>query len=380
MSFSFAVRGVLAACALLFGAADAWAQGCMKCHGKGTLACTKHPKNAPQVESNVNFCSIVARCALCKGTLRLDCPDCHGKEEEEYKDMLAAQEKRIAEQLEFEKGIAGEPRGRCLTKHFDFTFEVEKLTVGREQLDQHQLLHLYADRIEKLHEMFNEMLGLRDGDHVCKRYRVMVWRNPLDNVEAQTRYTEGGSSGVGKKLLGARGVYTMCRDRNKEPQDDDLHRNLAHNIPHLFLASIFDGVWVGQFKAGWVDEGLSHWFEDKLFGQCTNFCYQEQNTNVSFRGGKWKTPVRGMVEDPKRPSFSETSNKTSDELTTPEHALAFSYVDYLLNLDGTKFPAMVKILKKKRPTREALQEAYGLTMFQFEEDWKKWVLATYSKR
>jgi hypothetical protein len=207
----------------------------------------------------------------------------------------------------------------------------------------------------------------------------MIWRSPLDQRDAASRYTSGGS-GKGVKLLGSPGVYTMVRDRNDHPQDDDLLRTLVHSVAHLLVSDLFDSVWLGNRKAGWVDEGIAHWFEDRACGQCTNFCYQEQNTLQAFKGGKWRQPVRSMVESGKFPGFAETSQKQSDQLTPAEHALVFSYVDFCLARDAKAFPELVKVLQKKKPAREALAAAYKLSMAEFEEEWKKWVLATYVKR
>ncbi len=383
--FLVALLGVAALLAPAPAAAAAAAQappaeGCLRCKLTCTLPCSKHRKGAAEMEAESDFCSIAARCPHCVGLFRIDCKDCHGQGEEALLQAVEQQKKRIEEQLAFEKEMGGEPRARIVTAHFDLVFEVEKLTVDRRELDQHELLHLYSRRMEELYTSFNELMGLREADHRCKRFQVLVWRNPLDHRDASLRYAQSGGAGTGVKLLGHKGVYSMLRDRNVHSQDDDLHRALVHNVTHLLLASLFDGVWIGQHKAAWVDAGLAHWFEDRGFGECTNFCYQETNTNTSFRGGKWRSPVRGMVESGKRPSFAETSQKTSNELTTQEHALSFSYVDFLLARDPKLLPKLVKVLQKKLPTRDALREAYGLTMAQFESEWSAWVLETYSKR
>lgn len=353
--------------------------GCQRCTFKGTLPCPKHPKGAAKEEEGVLDCSIAARCATCRGTFRTDCQDCAGSAAElELQAARETKEAFAAGQAEFEKEMGGEPRARVRTAHFDLTFEVEQLTVGRAQLGQHELLHLYAKRLEALYADFNEILGLRPADHRSPPYRVFIWRNPLDQRDAAGRYAQGGS-GKGVKLLGAKGVFTMVRDRNEHPKDDDLMRTVVHNVTHLLLADLFDAVWLGNRKAGWVDEGLAHWFEDRAYGQCTNFCYQEQNTLVAFKGGKWRAPVRSMVESDKLPGFAETSQKQSDQLTLAEHALAFSYVDFCLARDAKAFPKLVRELQKKKPTRDALA-AYGLGMAEFESEWRKWVLSTYVKR
>lgn len=352
---------------------------CPRCKGEGAIACPKHPKGAAEMESGASFCSIAARCTNCCGTLRVDCPDCHGKESD-LGGLREDWKARAERQTSFEKEMGGVPRATLQGPRMQLTFEVESLIVGRRELSQHELAHLYLSRMEKLYEEFNRLLGLGSKEHRSKSYSVMVWRIPSDQKEASTRYT-GGTSMSGSKLLGASPAFTMCRDRGKTPQDDDLHRDLVHNVTHLILSDLHDAVWLGRKKAGWVDEGLAHWFEDRGFGQCTNFCYQEQNTNVGFRGAGWRKPVREMVETGKMPPFAETANKMVDELKLEEHALAFSYVDFLLARDPKAFPRLVRILQQKeKATRDALKEAYDLSIFEFEEQWKRWVLENYGER
>ncbi|MBI3820523.1 MAG: hypothetical protein HY286_17670 [Planctomycetes bacterium] len=354
--------------------------GCQRCKFTGSLPCPKHNKTAAKIEEEAIFCSIAARCPVCKGTFVVDCPDCKGNDGEASVENAHAEAQRwLEKEANFEKNMGGPTRARVITKHFDLTFEVESLTVGRNVLDQHQLLHLYAQRLETLLADFNEILGTRETDHKCPRFLVMVWKSPVDNREAATRYADSGGSGTGVKLLGSKGVYTMVRDRNLHAQDDDLHRSIVHNVTHLLLADLFDAVWIGNRKGGWLDEGLAHWFEDKYFGQCTNFCYQEQNTLIAFKGGKWRMPVRAMVEINKMPPFAETGSKMSDQLTAAEHALAFSYVDFLLHRDPKLLPKVAYLYQKKKETREAL-EPYALSVNELEVQWKKWVLDKYTDR
>ncbi len=55
-------------------------------------------------------------------------------------------------------------------------------------------------------------------------------------------------------------------------------------------------------------------------------------------------------------------------------------MDYLLHLDGKKFNALMKRLRSKEVTRDALKRIYGTSPLKFEEDWKAWVLETYPTR
>jgi hypothetical protein len=356
------------------------AQACNRCKDTGAISCKKHPRGAAKQEAGSLFCSIAARCPVCIGGLEIDCGDCHQAREAEMEARRGELERFAKAQAAFEKEMGGVPRATLITPHLELTFEVESLTVDRVELDQHELLHLYASRIEKLYADFNEILGLKDRDHRCKRYRVMVWRSPLDQKVAALKFTESGGGAGGSKLLGATPAFTMFRDKGTTPQDEDLHRCLAHNVTHLILSDLFDAVWLNTRKAGWLDEGLAYWFEDRGFGKCTNFCFQEQNTRTGFRSGKWRQPVRGMLDNPRRPPFSETASKQTDEMSLEELALSFSYVDFLLARDAKALPTMVRLLQQKKPTREALQEAYGLGMLEFDGEWKKWVLANYLDR
>lgn len=371
------MSAVILACLMLI----APAQNCARCKGEAVVACAKHPKGIPELEQGVLFCSHPSRCAACQGTLKAKCPDCKtAPKEGALADARESAQAKIARQASFEKEMGGVPRLTMQSERFQLTFEVESMTVGKRVLEQHELAHLYLARLEKLKAEFDELFGLQPRDHKCKLFRVMVWKLQLDQKEASTRYT-GGTSLDGSKMLGTSGVFSLFRERGKLPQDDDLHRSITHNVTHLLLADLFDCVWLGKKKAGWVDEGLAHWFEDRGFGVCTNFCYQEQNSNVSFRGGKWRQPVRAMVESGKMPSFAETGNKMTDELKLEEHALAFSYVDFLIARDAKAFPKMVRVIQQKdKATRDGLKEAYGLSMFEFEENWKRWVLENYKER
>ena len=47
---------------------------------------------------------------------------------------------------------------------------------------------------------------------------------------------------------------------------------------------------------------------------------------------------------------------------------------------GKEFVRLVRVLKQKKPAREALRKVYSLSPIRFEEKWKAWVLETYPTR
>jgi hypothetical protein len=175
-------------------------------------------------------------------------------------------------------------------------------------------------------------------------------------------------------------VYSVLGNKANFEDDEQLHRNLVHNVAHLLLAHQDPSMWIGNIKGGWVDEGVAHWFEEKYFGVCDNYCYQEQNTNHDFKGGKWKPVVRKMVATGDLASVADVMTRTTDELLLPMHALSFSYVDFLLATDGAKFNLVCRDLRRKVASRDALSKHFQMNLLEFEEKWKAWVLATYPLR
>ena len=41
---------------------------------------------------------------------------------------------------------------------------------------------------------------------------------------------------------------------------------------------------------------------------------------------------------------------------------------------------MLRRLRTRTPTRDALREVYGWSVLEFEQEWKDWVLETYPTR
>jgi hypothetical protein len=180
--------------------------------------------------------------------------------------------------------------------------------------------------------------------------------------------------------MGGTIAFSMCGSKQFVKDDPTLHRTLVHNVVHLLLSHQEPAQWVGNIKGGWVDEGVSHWFEERYFGLCDNYCYEEQNTNVDFKGGKWKPVVRKMVAAGEVAPAAEVMQLNTDGLKLAMHAQAFSYCDYLFALDGKKFHQLCRELRKKVTARDAFQKVYGINLLQFDEQWRAWVLATYPVR
>lgn len=351
---------------------------CIPCKNEGRLPCAAHDKAEMHHEDGVMFCSLVAACAPCGGTGWLDCADC---ENPRWVDLLAT---KRAQQPGLKTFVARyddemkRPLRKIVMPHVLLVWEIDELKIEKRTVRHHELMHIYAERLEKLFNDYTTVMhaGPREFKERCQ---VFVWANEADQMEGSARFT-GQTNKRGVKLLGANSSYSVLGSRQNFRDDTALHRNLVHNVTHLILSHQAPSQWLGNVKCGWVDEGLAHWFEERYWGVCDNYCYEEQNTNVDFKGGRWKPVVRRMVAENDLAPMADVMQRNTDGLSLPMHALAFSYVDFLIATDAAKFNELCKLLRKRLETRDALTKALGVNVLELELRWKAWVLATYPTR
>ena len=351
---------------------------CKTCKATGTIPCPEHPKEECAWEKTAQFCSFIADCPVCKGTGFVDCKDCDNPISDR---QLAARIQMISAlrgELEKYDAQMGRKLRKAVSPHFTLVWEIDSMKVDKRVLGAHELTHLYLDRLEQEFALYIELTKARPGD-ISKRQKIFVWWLVSDQQEASLRFCQQGASN-GVKLLGSDSDYSVCGNRQFFTNDERLHRNLVHNVAHLLFAHESPSMWIGNLKAGWVEEGLAHVFEDKLFGICDNYCYEEQNTNVDFKSGKYRVAMRKMLVEDKAPTVSDVIGRNTDQLKLPEHVVAFSLVDYLLQRDPGKFDLFGKKLRTKMPVRDALSAVFGLTPLELESAWKVWVLETYPKQ
>jgi hypothetical protein len=372
---------------LLVAAAAAQAEPphvlCKSCESHGSLPCKQHGKGMLEKEHAVQFCSAAAECKQCLGALALDCRSCRnepvqkGIEERQKlaREWLAARRKAVDELTR------NQPLWHLQTAHADLCFSIKPLTIGKEKVDTHPLMHLYGERIEALRALFLELLDL-PAAQLPARLEIFMFRDQQDHSLIGPRVTGIGTSGsTGTKLMGANAVFSMWMDPRSLVDDEALHRNVVHNVTHLLLSNMQPSVWLGNRKHGWIDEGLAHWFEDKVTGKCTNFCFEEvlMQPGIGFKNGRWRAPVRQLVDAGKLKSFAEVSILNTDQLEMQDHAHAFACIDFLLTVHGgPKFRDFLRLVKKDQPLREALQAIYGLNPLTFDPAFQTWVKATYS--
>ncbi len=365
---------------LLFAPTSAAQEGprCLKCKQVGLVPCVEHKKKDCELEGNALYCSFMADCAVCGGTGWLDCERC------EYPDAERRNaEKRLkVKELEPELKKLDEEMGRTLRKaeseHFVLIWEIDELKVDKRRLKDHELLHLYVDRLEELYDAYVNTFGVDDRDFKEKP-RVFAWSFMPDHYRAGKRFC-GGEGERGIKRLGSTPSFSFPVLKKYFKDDEVLHRHLLHNVAHLLLSHQNPPQWIGQMKGGWADAGVAHWFEDHFFEICDNYCYQEVDTSQGFKGGKWRPRVRKLVAMGKAAPAAEVMQKNTTILTQDDHALSFSYVDFLIQKDAQKTNRLLMRLRSKVPLRDSMKEVFGMNLIQFEKEWRDWVMATYPAR
>jgi hypothetical protein len=356
---------------------------CRNCGNRGVVDCTKHKKGWLERERAVAFCSVAGDCKSCQGALQVDCKQCRNPaaEAELQRRVDLVKKWRDGLRATIDTYAKGEPLLHLQTEHVDLGFGIDRLTVGRDKLDTHEGMHLYGERIEALRALFLSTLELQDKDFSA-RLRVYMCRDAQQSSNLAPRTTGiGGNMAVGTKLMGIEAVYCMWQNPRGLPDDEALHRNIVHNTSHLLIANMDPPGYFGNPKNGWVDEGLAHWFEDKIGGKCTNYCFEEvlMQQGQTFKGGRWRAPVRRMCDAGELESLASLGEKNTDQLTFPEHAQSFAMVDYLMTaFGGAKMRDFLRKLKGKTEMRDALQAVYGTNPLTFDTEFQTWVQANYS--
>ncbi len=358
---------------------------CRRCQNTGAIDCGKHGKGAAELEADVLDCSVATACKVCSGALRRDCASCGN---DRIERALAQRRQQAGTWLRDRRAVveAVDPQHLLLharSEHVDLAYGLKPLAVGRRKLDSHTGMHVYIRRIEELRARFVELLELQEADLPARLQVYMCPEQQMQTLLSPQVTGLGATGAVGTKLMGVEAVYCMWQEPRSVRADDDLHRNLVHNIAHLLVANMTPSQRFGNPGNGWVDEGLAHWFEDAVVGRCANYCFEEilVQPGQLYEGGYWRLAVRRLLDQGQLVSLASIAPKNTDQLTFPEHAQAFAYVDHLITVHGgAKFRDFVRRLKQKEPMRDSLTAVYGQNPLAFDETFREWVRQNYSPR
>jgi hypothetical protein len=353
---------------------------CATCNKTGAIVCDRHKKDVVEKEEGTIRCSELISCKECRGTFQRPCTRCKNPPKARVLKAWKDNEEWLAKMREID-ALLRKKKNKIIhgeSEHFLLTFDVKSLPVGQVSCKAHGGMHLYLERLEKLYVDVSKDLGAGESDYLAKTH-VMIWEKQRDVTATASKYCHQ-TSNTKSYLIGAKPVFTIHYNKGFLHEEFELHQAVVHNVVHCLLSNVWDGMWPGNIRGGWLDAGYAHHYEIKYFGHLggvRNYCYLEGDTHTRFKFGKWEPTILTLVKNGGAISFIDTAIKNTYLLTPMEHMHAWSYVDFILKKHPDKFGSICRLVKARKPIREVLKKSLGWSPFQFEEKWKEYVRANY---
>ena len=368
------IESLLTLFGLLLPAQDG---GCRRCEHRGVVTCKKHDKEILEYEKRVLFCSEVAACSDCGGSLVIDCKHCEGGP-----DNAGMDARRAACQAWLRKDPLGGHLGRhvrhCDTEHFQLVVEAGTLKDGRKKVDPHVLMHRVADDCEHVAARINAHYGIGRKDYP-DAMRMWIWSRSDDHSSVMQEFLHSSSTGD-FKMLGKEPVFSVWTEPGMFSTVPAVRSLFTHNAGHMLLSNVFGQLWVGDLGGGWFDAGAGHWYEYDRFQRSVQYCIEEATAESSYHQGVWRAPIRKWLDREKEPVLPRLMPKNTGAMEVTEQALCWSFYDYLLARHPQKLRPVLEGLKAGKSGNKALEDALGVNVLGLERDWRAYVAKVYPKK
>lgn len=148
-----------------------------------------------------------------------------------------------------------------------------------------------------------------------------------------------------------------------------------------------------NFIPPWLEEGFGLYLEARATGRNVCFTFGEaygsaaatKDKLTGITWSKWKAQIRGDARKRRDTPLKAMLPKRLSSLGADDAGKAWSVIHYLVTKDKKAFPKFIKLMKrywpkdrkpewdeKKRTAQaRALEEAYGLTIDQLDDAWRK---------
>jgi len=276
--------------------------------------------------------------------------------------------------------------------------------------------HLVAQRLENLHAEVSALFGVKDEDFPADPSKVVrlpdvryMGQGPHFGMkekflvllfEKMGPFQQYTKDFLGRDtLFGQRWHFTEvgallftiageCDDgRNKD--DTALHCALAFNVGQNLL----DGFRHYSYELPvWITEGFSHWLCRRVDPHWPNFDQNEGSIADMKKVWRWEPYVRNLVASGGRfaPFPEAYAWRDFGDITFNDHVAIWSRIDWLLSMGPDKWQKFLFLVKGRvdeqwlpdqsdlvGAVRDALQQAYGIPVLDFDRRWGEWVKATY---
>lgn len=294
--------------------------------------------------------------------------------------------------------------------------KLPRINVRARRLDPWLRAHLFAQRVEDVYAEFCRLAGVRDEDFpqepdklvihpgatymgqgpylgMKRKFLLLLFEKETPFVQYMRGYL-GRDSRFGQRwhfkdissLLYT--VATECDD-GRLKHDTALHCNVAFNLAQNLL----DGFRFYSYDLPvWIREGLGHWFERNVDPKWNSFDQTEGSPADMRNTWKWEPYTRNLLISGKYAPFAEAYGwRDFGSITFNDHVAIWSRVDFMMAQGPERWRAFLfeikgRVTKDWLPdqddlvgaTRSAMQNAYGISVLQFDEKWAEWVREHYA--
>ena len=247
----------------------------------------------------------------------------------------------------------------------------------KKKYDAAHSLHLYAERVEKIHARVIKMLE-HEGEyfpHFTDKWLLMIWEKKEQQEAASYEFC--GFTNTAGAAMDA--VHYTTWDAEDDPY---LHHKIAYALTYL-ITDDYGGV-VEYFPI-WLKEAMAHWVEYDMFGELRIWGTGEDEFIPGCPARKLKSSIKKEVKRKSRNivPLSEFMNDNIMKLSGWERLKGWSLVDWMRNGYGRKSQQKLLVdLKQNYPKSKQQVPSFkrvfgGMLPEDIDAAWEAWVLETY---
>jgi hypothetical protein len=253
-----------------------------------------------------------------------------------------------------------------------------KFPARTSKVDPWLRLHLYAQRAEETYAEFATLVGYehKPGLYYGQKDKIplLLFEKRSDLARLLDRFC-GIKSESSQRCRYAKSGMTglVIAAEADEPRDDAQ----IHALFRFLLVQLFqEGLGATPY---WLNVGVAHRFARHVPSRLMMAVPKDTEAVDEATQNKWEMKMRARAKHPRLlVTFADLATK--NDFGYQDHVQAWSRVDYLLQLDKTKFRAFVSGFGGGggiAAQSEVLQRVYGMEPDAFDTKWREWVLKSY---
>lgn len=306
-------------------------QTCEACGGAGTVGCPK----ASKVEALLIACSVAAACRTCEGAGALPCPIC-----KPLSTDLAVRE--LVRRRELARVLLGAHRGlvkanelgadtamQCRSPGFLLLWDARAIGDNAAGA-RHDQMHECMRVLEAVRARTAKLLDEDPAQVLTVPLRIAVVADEAAGARLSRSWCglEWQGQGIASPIQASAVVMQAGLPR----QAVALHGVVVHAAAHLLLGQHLTAEVRDELGYGWLDAGFAHWCEAEFAAGALQTCCVLERLQAprQFHDGNWRRAVRTMLDDGRLPQLSELLAVERSDLDLAQHALAFAFVDFLV--------------------------------------------------